>query len=137
MLMEGSRLIGGPHPEIALVYGPRPRSHGRPGRPRTRLRAHQPLAAAINSMARTTALAELGAPVLLYTASSEDAKRFAEVLVERLTAEGHALEIVRERVMLACGTFDPSVINASLLFPKLAAALLRDLQAASLENAQG
>lgn len=63
VLVEGARTLGGPYPEVALVYGPEPKASAAagPGRPRTKSRAHEPLQAAITQMARVaTTAATLG-----------------------------------------------------------------------------
>lgn len=123
-------MVGGPYPEIALVYGPAPKMAVRPrGRPRTRTRPHESLDAAISLMARGAGEAPppLGATVLLMTAPRDAAVQFAADVVSQLQAEGH--QDAAERVMVAAGAFDPSVVNAALLSPNHARAFLSDWQA--------
>lgn len=145
VLMEASRTLGGPYPEISLVFGPAPTQLvTRPGRPRTRMQPQASIAQASvdvtrawwpavapspAGMASRLRLPELGAPVLLMTAPRDAAEQFAASLVERLVAEGHALEDVQARMVLATGAFNPSMVNAALLSPTAGQAFLRDWQA--------
>jgi len=141
VLLEGARTVGGPYPEIALVYGPEPKIAVRPqGRPRKQRpadeageRGHEQLGAAISLMARAgenalgasaAAPQDLGPIVLLMTAPRDAAVQFAADVVRRLQAEGHA--DASERVIVAAGAFDPSVVNAALVSAGHARAFLSD-----------
>jgi len=125
VLMEGPRALGGPYPEVALVYGSAPTAAARIGRPRSRARPHEQLEAAMTQMVRSEPR-ELGPVQLLMTAPRDAAQQFALELEQRLLAEGHAPHLVRERVLVIYGAFDPSAVNAALISPGHAQAFLRD-----------
>jgi hypothetical protein len=134
VLVEGARTLGGPYPEVALVYGPEPKASSAPGpgRPRTKSRAHEPLQAAITQMARvaTPAATLADAPIVLHmTAPPDAARQFAEELEDQLRADGHSIDAIRARIVIAHGAFDPSVVNAALISPAHAQAFLRDWEA--------